>query len=270
MRKNLCTIAQRADPVVRRNGMEADPIMTGSAKSIQELYQLPYFHEPFSAISHLLGAVIFVVLGGMLLWRGRGDRARLAFLAVYAYSCVLLFSMSGVYHMMVRGSIARLVFERLDHSAIFILVAGTFTPAHGLLFRGWLRWGPLILIWAAAVTGITLKTIFFEDFAPWVGLSIYLTLGWFGLFSGILVAHRYGFAFVQPLLWGGVAYSVGAIMEFRGWLVLVPGIIHAHELFHLAVLAGALLHWRFVWQFASGPHRYDTIAPDTPRLSGAT
>jgi channel protein (hemolysin III family) len=226
--------------------------MTASTVPIQELYHLPGFHEPFSAVSHLVGAVIFVVLGALLLRRGRGDRGRLVFLGVYACSCVLLFSMSGVYHMMVRRGTAHQVFERLDHGAIFILIAGTFTPALGLLFHGWLRWGPLLLIWAAAVTGITLKTIFFENLAEWLGLSFYLSLGWFGIFSTILLTRRYGFGFVKPLLLGGLVYTCGGIMEFLGWPMILPGIIHPHELFHLAVLAGAILHWRFVWQFAKG------------------
>jgi channel protein (hemolysin III family) len=219
------------------------------------LHHLPGFHEPFSAISHLLGAVLFLWLGALLLRRGRGDPLRLAFLGVYAGSCVLLFSMSGVYHMMVRGGTAHRLFERLDHGAIFVLIAGTFTPTHGLLFVGWLRWVPLLLIWAAAVAGVTLKTVFFSDLAEWVGLSFYLTLGWLGAASAALLWRRYGFGFIRPLLLGGLAYSVGAVMEFHGWPVLVPAVVRGHEVFHLAVLVGAVFHWLFVWQFAAGEVR---------------
>jgi len=224
--------------------------MTSTSQQIPELCHWPGCHEPFSAISHLAGAVIFLFLGVMLLWRGRGDRVRMAFLGVYAASCVVLFSMSGVYHMMVRGDTSRQVMERLDHGAIFLLIAGTFTPVHGLLFRGWLRWIPLILIWAAAITGITLKTIFFEDVTEWLGLSLYLTLGWVGMGSAVLLARRYGFTFIRPLLLGGLAYSLGGIMEFRGTPIIVPGWVHSHELFHLAVLLGALIHWGFIWRIA--------------------
>jgi channel protein (hemolysin III family) len=217
-----------------------------------QLYHLPGFHEPFSAISHLLGAVVFLILGCLLLKRGRGNSARVIFLAVYVASGVLLLSMSGVYHMLVRGDTAHRVLARLDHGAIFILIAGTFTPAHGILFRGWLRWAPLVLMWAAAITGITLTTIFFDDLAEWLGLSFYLTLGWVGIFSAILLTRRYGFAFVKPLLLGGLAYSVGGVVQFVEWLILVPGVIHTHDLFHVAVLMGVFFHWLFVWQFATG------------------
>lgn len=230
------------DPVISRDGTP-------------EIYPFSWCCEPFSALSHLAGAVIFALLGALLLQRGRGDRARLIFLAVYAASCVLLFAMSGLYHTADRGGTARRVFERLDHGAIFVLVAGTFTPTHGLLFQGALRWGPLAFVWIAAVAGITIKTIFFDDLAEWIGLSFYLALGWFGLFSGVLLARRYGFAFVKPLLWGGIAYSAGAVMEFLGWMMILPGVIHPHEIFHVAVLLGAMLHWRFIWQFADGRAR---------------
>jgi channel protein (hemolysin III family) len=121
-----------------------------------------------------------------------------------------------------------------------------------LLFRGWLRWGPLILIWAGAVTGCTLKTIFFDDFTAPLGLALYLTQGWIGIFGAVILARRYGFLFIRPLVLGGVAYSLGGIMELRGWLIVIPGWVHAHELFHIAVLFGALFHWRFIWQFADG------------------
>jgi channel protein (hemolysin III family) len=226
--------------------------MTNGAERPPELFHLPGFHEPFSAISHLLGAVGFLYLGYLLLQRGRGDTARLVFLGVYAVACVFLLSMSGVFHMMVRGGTARRVMERLDHGAIFILIAGTFTPVQGILFRGWLRWGPLILIWVAAIIGITLKTIFFDDLAEELGLSFYLTLGWFGGASTILLARRYGFAFVRPLLLGGLAYTVGGVTEFLSWPVVIPRVVQAHEVFHLAVLTGALCHYFFVWQIAAG------------------
>ena len=212
---------------------------------------LPLFFEPFSAISHLFGAFLFLALGLLLLRRGRGSPLRLAFLGVYVLSGVFLFAMSGVYHMMTPG-LAREVMQRLDHSAIFVLIAGSYTPAHGILFRGWLRWGPLALIWTAAIVGITIKTIFFHHLSHWIGLSFYLTLGWLGVVSAVFIVRRHGYGLLKPLAAGGVAYSVGGLVDLQGWLVLIPGVIHPHEVFHLAVLAGAFCHWIFVWCFATG------------------
>jgi len=216
------------------------------------LHHLPGLYEPFSALSHLIGAALFAWLGALLLRRGRGDPLRVALLAVYAGSCVLLLTASGAYHMTARGSVASRVLARLDHAAIFVLIAGTFTPVHGLLFRGWLRWGPLAVVWSLAAAGIALKTLFFSDLPEWAGLSAYLGLGWLGALTGLLLWVRHGLAFVRPLLAGGLAYSAGAILEYHRWPVLIPGVVHGHEVFHLAVLAGALSQWLFVWRIAAG------------------
>jgi len=224
------------------------------------LYHLPGFHEPFSAISHLAGAAVFFVLCILLLMRGRNTGYGRVYLGIYSVSVVSLLALSGVYHMMVRGGTAHQVMGRLDHGAIFIFIAGTFTPILGMLFEGWRRWAPLLIIWSAAITGVTLKTIFYHDLAEWVGLTFYLAMGWFGLFSGTLLARRYGFNFIKPLLIGGIAYSVGAVIEFLRVIVVIPGVIHPHELFHVAVLMGAFWHWLFIWQFAGGDKAADARA----------
>lgn len=217
-----------------------------------QLFHLPGFHEPFSAISHLFGAVLFLFLGALLLRKGRGDSCRLIFLGIYAFTCVLLFAMSGVYHQMVRGGTAHLVLERLDHGAIFALIAGSFTPAHGILFRGFLRWGPLLLVWTAALTGIALKTIFFEGLPTLLGLTFYLALGWVGAFSAVVLARRFGLRFIRPLLLGGVLYTAGGVLDYTGFGIFIPGVVHSHEVAHVLVLMGALCHWWFVWGFADG------------------
>ena len=134
--------------------------MNGSAT---ELYHLPGFYEPFNAISHLLATVLFIFLGVRLLLRGRGSPTRMTFLAIYSTACVFMLSMSTVFHMMVRGGTASRVMERLDHGAIFVLIAGTFTAVHGIIFRGWFRWVPLVVVWCVTAGCITLKIIFFES-----------------------------------------------------------------------------------------------------------
>ena len=227
-----------------------------------DMLPLPGFREPVSALTHLLGAGGFAVLGFLLIHRGRGSRARVAYLGIYVGACVFLLSMSGVYHMLEFGGKARAVLERLDHGAIFVLIAGTFTPAHGLLFRGAGRWGMLLLIWGAAAAGITLKTVFFTSVSEWLGLVFYLALGWLGALSAVALWRSYGATLVKPLLWGGVAYTAGALLDCLGWPVLWPGVFGTHEAFHVAVLLGAALHWTFIWQFASG-------LPPLPRLHRA-
>jgi channel protein (hemolysin III family) len=210
-------------------------------------YSIPGFAEPVSSISHLLSAGIFAALGVLLLRRGQGSITRLTVLAVFVFSCVFLLSMSGVYHLLTPGGAGHRVLQRLDHAGIFVLIAGSFTPVHGILFTGWGRWGVLLLIWALAATGITLKVIFFDSIPEWLGLTLYLSLGWFGLASGITLWRRYGGALVRPLVFSGLSYTVGGLLEFLRMPILIPGVIGPHELLHISVLAGIGFHFRFLF-----------------------
>ena len=230
-----------------------------------QVYQLPGFSEPFSAISHLFGAGLFLFLGSMLMQRGRGSVPRMIYLGIYSFTSVFLLAMSGVYHMMDKDGSAHFVLARLDHGAIFLFIAGTFTPIHGLLFHGVMRWAPLLLIWVLAITGVTLKTVFFDTVPYWLGLSFYLGMGWIGVLSGVILARRFGFAYIRPLFLGGVAYSFGAIVDFWVAPVVIAGVINPHEVFHIFVLLAALIHWKFVWTIA----RYDSEASATDNRDGS-
>jgi channel protein (hemolysin III family) len=210
------------------------------------------FSDPVSSLTHLAGAVTFAVLGVILLRRGRGDRARMISLCLFAFSCVLLLSLSGVYHLLAPDTPGREVLKRLDHAAIFVLIAGSFTPVHVILLRGAWNWAMLAGIWGAAIAGLTLKTVYFATMPEWLGLLMYLGLGWMGVISALAIARRYGLRFVLPVLWGAVAYTAGALIEFLRWPVLLAGIFGPHEIFHIAVLAGISCHWAFILGIAAG------------------
>jgi channel protein (hemolysin III family) len=229
--------------------------------TVPGLIHLPWMYEPFSALSHLLGAIVFSVLGVLLFCRTPERSSSQIFIAIYVFSCIFLMTVSGWYHLTVAGGSANQILVRLDHDAIFLLIAGTFTPIHGLLFRGRMRWLPLVFVWTCAVGGIILKSALFDSVAEWVGLTIYLAMGWFGTAAGVVLWRRFGFRLIRPLLFGGIAYSVGAVMEFFRWPVVIPGVIQAHEIFHLAVLVGVGFHFAFIWRIAGSPefHPLDDV-----------
>ena len=207
---------------------------------------IPGFSDPFSSISHLLGAFVFLIYGYRLIRLARVHRGWLAAVCVYVFSAVFLLSMSGVFHLLEHEGVARSILQRLDHAGIFGLIAGTFTPVHSILFKGISRWGFLILIWTLAIIGITLKSIFFNEFAEWLGLMFYLGLGWLGILSAYLTHRLHGFAIIKPLIYGALAYTVGAALEFLRLPIVIAGVIGPHELFHIAVLAGIAWHWQFI------------------------
>lgn len=214
---------------------------------------IPGFNDPVSSFSHLfVGVPLFLAMTILLVWRGRGDRGRMIALGIYGLSNVILFVMSGVYHLLPRESTGRQVMQVLDHAAIFLLIAGTFAPAHYILFRGWRRWGPLAVVWLCAIAGITLKCIFFNDLSEFLSLSLYLGLGWLGAISGYFIWYFYGGWLFRPLFWGAMSYTFGAVLDFLQGPILIPKILGHHELFHLAVLIGAGWFCYFVYLIAPG------------------
>ena len=215
------------------------------------VFPLPCFREPMSSLSHLLGAVVFTVLAVVLVRRGRGDWCRTISLAVMAFSTVQLLVLSGIYHMYWPGPLRQLM-VRADISGVFLLIAGSLTPVHVILFRGVARWGPLTLAWAAAVLGIILRMVYFDSVSSEAGIAIFLLFGWGAAITAAVIYQRYGWAFVRPGVLAGLAYTAGAIVLTLHRPTLVAGLVGPHELWHLAVLTGLGLHWRFVFQFASG------------------
>ncbi len=221
---------------------------------LETIVDIPGFSEPFSSLSHLLAAGVFLVMGIYLVMNGRGKLSNVVSLMVFVFSFLFLLSMSGVYHLLEIGGTGRMILQRLDHAGIFFLIAGTFTPVHTILFRGRWQWGMLLLIWTIAITNITLKVVYFDAIEEWIGLLMFLGMGWVGAISGILLYRRFGLNFIKPLLYGAFAYTVGAVMEFLRWPELIPGHIGPHELFHIAVLFGLGYHFLFIYTFADHDH----------------
>jgi channel protein (hemolysin III family) len=169
---------------------------------------------------------------------------------VFVVTGVTLLLASFTYHAMPGGTTARVVAQRLDHAAIFTLIAGTVTPIQTILFRGLLRWGMLAFVWTAAIAGLTLKVIYFNAVPEALGVSAYLALGWVGVISMAVIYRRSGARFVSPLVIGGLAYTAGAVCEFTGRPTLIAGVFGSHEMFHIAVLVGLGCHWMFIERLA--------------------
>ena len=214
------------------------------------IISIPGFSEPFSSISHLLAAALFSLAGLLLLLRSRGHHGRFYSIGIFVFTVVFLLSMSGMFHLLDPGGEPRSIFRRLDHAAIFTLIAGTFTPIHVLLFSGWRRWSVLAVIWIFAIAGITVKTIYFNELPEWVGLTLYLSMGWIGSLSAVLIYHLHGGRYLVPLIAGAVAYTVGAVLEFLRMPTLIEGVIGPHELFHVFVVFGIGFHWLLIARIA--------------------
>lgn len=208
----------------------------------------PYLgiQDPVASLTHLLGALVFAVLGIGLIQRGQGNTSRVAALIVYVLGVVATLLASGLLHMAERETVMRSVMTRIDHAAIFFLIAATYTPVHIIEFRGWMRWGVLGVIWTAAVSGMLLKVAFIDAVPEWLSLTLYLALGWAGLFTAYTLHQVVGFRPLIPLVLGALAYTAGALLDASDLPDLVPGLIRSHEVFHLFVLAGVAAHWIYI------------------------
>ncbi|MEI8019232.1 MAG: hemolysin III family protein [Schlesneria sp.] len=234
----------------------AHPAAKGVFRLSPDLHQidvLPWMgcREPFSSLSHLLGAGVFAGLAVHLIRRGGADTVRATSLAVFGATSVILLLSSGIYHIFWPGPMREFML-RADVSAVFLLIAGSMTPVHAILFTGVARWGALALIWFVAIAGIVWRMLFCENTPGPAGIAFFLLFGWGSAITAFVIWRRFGWNFVQPAVLSGLAYTVGAIGLILHQPILVAGIIGPHEIWHVAVLCALGLHWQFVNHFADG------------------
>jgi len=160
---------------------------------------------------------------------------------VYSLTVCGLFGISALYHRRVWSERGYQIMRRLDHSMIFIFIAGTYTPFCVLLLSGGMQTLFLSLIWAGALGGVALKTIW-PHLPRWVGAPLYLALGWGAVAMLPEVLHRGGVAVLVLIAAGGVIYSVGAIFYALRRPNPWPTVFGHHEFFHACTLVAAICH----------------------------
>ncbi len=174
--------------------------------------------------------------------------AKVISFAVYGGCLIAMFSASGTYHMVRVKEKALEVFRKIDHSSIYLLIAGTYTPFCINAFTGFWKWGLLGIIWSLALIGIVVK-IFVIRAPRWVTAGIYILMGWLCLIAaGQLILLP-----VWILTWmivGGVIYTLGAVVYITKIFNFVPGIFGFHEVWHIFVLLAAIAHFIAVFSLA--------------------
>lgn len=166
---------------------------------------------------------------------------------VYGVSVCLLFGISAVYHRVTWHSVrARVRMKRADHSMIFLFIAGSYTPFAVLGLPGGTGRTLLIVVWTGALAGVALKLLW--PTAPrWVGVPLYLLLGWAIVPVAAELLHNVGVLPVALLAVGGVVYSVGAVLYATKWPNPWPDDFGHHEFFHAATVLAAVCHYIAIW-----------------------
>jgi hemolysin III len=211
------------------------------------LFGLP-LRDPVAALTHLLGFVAAVYFTA-LFWRlARADRGRRLSVLCFGLSMCLLYGASSAYHAVLRPQALIDFFRRLDHSAIYVLIAGTYTPIYAVLLRGGTRARMLALMWGLAAAGILCKWLL-PIGAYELSVALYVGMGWAGLLSVVALVRAAGLKAIALGTLGGVFYTIGAVCDALRWPVLYPGYVRPHEVLHIFDLFGTFVHVIFMVRY---------------------
>lgn len=208
-------------------------------------------NEPLSALTHFVGALLSIAALVLLIIQATryGEATHIVTYTIFGVSMLVLYTMSTLYHVVCTTKIGRKkVFRILDHSAVFLLIAGTYTPvALTMLPSGW-GWTIFGLIWAIAVFGIVIKAT--QIPVPiWASVTLYLLMGWLILIAAVplfaVLDHETFFWLVS----GGVFYTVGALFFAIDTFIPRTKWFGMHEIFHLCVMLGSFSHFWMLFQY---------------------
>ena len=199
--------------------------------------------EIANSVTHGIGAMLSVAGLTLLVTYAaiQGDAWRVVSFSIYGGSMILLFLMSTLYHSFQNEKVKQ-VFKLLDHCAIYLLIAGTYTPFLLVTLRGTTGWILFAIIWLLAFTGIIFKLAFRHRFKK-LSLLTYVAMGWLALFVGQELTQSLSAGGMAWLVAGGLAYTLGVI--FYVWKKLP----YNHAIWHLFVLAGSLCHYTTIFVY---------------------
>ena len=200
-------------------------------------------HSAIHGVGMLLSMAGLVAL--VLIARRTGDPVHVVACSIYGLTLILLYLASTLYHSLPFPRV-KPVLRVLDHSAIYLLIAGTYTPFTLISLRGGWGWTLFGLVWAMALLGIALKIAAIGRFR-WLSMALYLSMGWLALIALGPLLRAISAGGVELLVLGGVSYTLGTV--FYGWRRLP----YHHAVWHAFVLAGSVLHFFAVLLYVALP-----------------
>jgi hemolysin III len=199
-----------------------------------------WLHAYAAAVSIASGAVLVAVAAAF-----RGGPAG-ATTSVYAATVTLLFGTSALYHRINWGPRGHALMKRLDHSMIFVFIAGTYTPIAALTLPRSSAVVVLVAVWTGAVFGVVLQSAW--PSAPrWLSVPCYIALGWVAIFVLPQLLRNAGVAALVLIAVGGIVYTIGGIVYGLKRPNPLPGVFGFHEVFHLCTLVAAICHYVAIW-----------------------
>ncbi len=203
---------------------------------------LSKLREPVNGLTHLVAAAIALVGLVILVVLGWGQPGKVISLVIYGISLVTLFLASGLYHSVIATPRVLQRLRKFDHSAIFLLIAGTYTPICINLLDGFWKWGLLGIVWGLALTGIGVK-IFFINAPRWATAGVYILMGWLAILGIREILASMPVGAITWLVAGGLIYTLGAVVYITKRMDFLPDVFGFHEVWHIFVILGALAHF---------------------------
>ncbi|MDP4083312.1 MAG: hemolysin III family protein [Bacillota bacterium] len=210
-----------------------------------------YIREPINGLTHLAGAILsFVGLLAMVIKASSSTHSVLAISAViiFGISMILLYSASATYHMVLAKDTVIAFLRRLDHSMIFVLIAGTYAPFCLISLKGVTGWTLFTIINLTAICGVLFKLIWFHC-PRWLSTLIYIAMGWMIIFVVSPLSGTINSMGIFLLILGGVFYTIGGVIYGTKPKFLKSKYMGFHEIFHIFILFGSLAHFLSVFLF---------------------
>ena len=207
--------------------------------------------EPFPGLSHMLGALLSVAAMVLLLIRADGRPWHVVSFAVYGVCLVLVYVASAMTHSIHCTPETGARLDRFDYAAIFLMIAGTYTPLCLVPLRGPWGWGLLAGVWSMAALGIVSLYLWPPRSRARLRTVLYVCMGWLAILAMGEIVRTFPPAALGWLIAGGVVYSVGALVFITDRPNLWPGRFVAHDLWHVMVLVGSACHFIVMHDFVA-------------------
>lgn len=210
-----------------------------------------YIREPFNGLSHLFGAILSLLgLTAMLFKVTINGDSFLTIIAIiiFGVSMILLYSSSATYHMVIAKDSIIQFLRRLDHSMIYLLIAGTYAPFCLITLKGTTGYILFIIVSIIAICGILFKMVWFNC-PRWISTALYIGMGWIIVFLASPLTEKIGTQGIFYLIIGGVLYTIGGIIYGLKPKIAFIKKLGFHEIFHIFILLGTLFHFICIFSY---------------------
>lgn len=206
--------------------------------------------EPVSGLTHLFG--VFASIVGLVILivysATQSSVWHIVTFSIFGASLILLYSASSIYHLASVSQKAINILRRVDHSMIYLLIAGSYTPICLIALRGAWGWSIFGTIWGLTIIGIIIKNFWFN--APrWLSTLFYIFMGWLVIIAIYPLNKVFSPGAMAWLFAGGIAYTVGGVIYATKWPKINLKYFGFHEIFHIFVLIGSFCHYWLMFKY---------------------